>query len=291
MTGFIGIGTMGAPMALNLLRAGTPLTVWNRSPDKCQPLAEAGASIAASRAALFEDCRTVILMMATDVATDAVLERGTSRFSAFVSGHTIISMGTFTPEYSLALARDIEKAGGRFVEAPVSGSRKQAEARQLVAMLAGRAEDLPMAATLLAPMLGQSFECGAVPAALRMKLAVNIFLITMVTGLAEGFHFAGQQGLDLGLYADILAAGPMASPVSRIKADKLKLRDFERQAGISDVLKNSRLVVDEARQMQIASPLMEAALALYGETEALGLGMDDMVSVIRAIEQRTGVGK
>jgi 3-hydroxyisobutyrate dehydrogenase len=79
----------------------------------------------------------------------------------------------------------------------------------------------------------------------------------------------------------------MASDVSRIKAAKLLREDFSRQAGISDVLKNSRLVVEAARDASIASPLMDICLSLYRETEALGLGGDDMVAVVRAIEQRT----
>ena len=86
---------------------------------------------------------------------------------------------------------------------------------------------------------------------------------------------------------DILNAGPMASDVSRVKATKILHRDFARQAGISDVLKNSRLVVEAAREATIASPLMDLCFALYGETEALGFGEDDMISVIRAIEERT----
>ena len=79
----------------------------------------------------------------------------------------------------------------------------------------------------------------------------------------------------------------MASDVSRVKATKLLKQEFSRQAGISDVLKNNRFVVEAAREARIASPLIDACFALYGETEALGFGDDDMVAVIRAIEQRT----
>lgn len=80
----------------------------------------------------------------------------------------------------------------------------------------------------------------------------------------------------------------MASDVSRIKGAKLLTQDFSRQAGISNVLKNNRLVVDAAREANAASPLMDACLALYGETEAMGLVADDMVAVIRAFERRSG---
>lgn len=284
--GFIGLGTMGTPMALNLCRAGAPLTVWNRAAEKCVPLAAAGASVAGSPADVFAQCPIVILMLANGAATDAVLARGTPDFATRIRDRTVVGMSTVPPEYSEQLARDIEAAGGRYVEAPVSGSRKPAEAGQLVAMLAGHPDDLDRIRPLIAPMCHTNFDCGPVPGALRMKLAVNVFLITMVTGLAEAAHFAQRHALDMSCFMAILDAGPMASDVSRIKGAKLKTGDFSRQAAISDVLKNSRLVVDAATSANIASPLMDICLALYGETEAMGLGDDDMVAVVQAIAQR-----
>lgn len=285
--GFIGLGTMGEPMALNLARAGVPLMVWNRSPQKCEALADAGATVARDLGELFGRCRLLVLMLADGDAIDAVLERGTPGFAGRVHGRTLVSMATVTPGYSQRLAQDIREAGGHYVEAPVSGSRKPAEAGQLVAMLAGDKEQVAIVRSLVGPMCKESFECGAVPGALRMKLAVNLFLITMVTGLAESAHFAAMHGLDLVQFVAILGAGPMASDVSRVKANKLLQQDFTRQAGISDVLKNNRLVVEAAREAGIASPLIDACLALYGETEALGHSTDDMIAVVRAIERRT----
>lgn len=285
--GFIGLGTMGLPMALNLARAGTSLVVWNRSPERCESLAATSASVAATAADVFAQCETTFLMLADEAATDDVLCRGTPRFAERVGGRRIVAMSTVAPSYSQALASDIVAAGGRFVEAPVSGSRKPAEAGELVGMLAGTPEDLTDVRTLLAPVCKEFFDCGAVPGALHMKLAVNTFLITMVTGLAEAAHFAERLGLDIERLVAILDAGPMASSVSRTKAAKLAHRDFTRQAGISDVLKNSRLIVEAAREAGIASPQMDSCYALFSETEALGLGTDDMVAVIRAIEART----
>ena len=285
--GFIGLGTMGEPMALNLVKAGTPLIVWNRSLAKCDALASAGATVVRDVADVFSQCRVVVLMLADGTAIDAALARGGSAFGERVRERILINMATVPPSYSKALEADVRAAGGRYVEAPVSGSRKPAEAGHLVAMLAGQSEDVASIRTLLAPICRQSFECGAVPGALRMKLAVNVFLITMVTGLAEATHFAERHGLDLARLVAVLDAGPMASDVSRGKAAKLLNRDFARQAAISDVLKNNRLVVQAAREAGIASPLIDVCFALYGETESLGLGDEDMIAVIRAIERRT----
>jgi len=285
--GFIGLGVMGQPMALNLARAGTPLIVWNRSADKCEPLRAAGAELAASADTLFGQVRIVILMLANDEAIDAALGRGTPAFGARVAGHIVVNMGTTSAEFSRALDAEIRAAGGHYVEAPVSGSRKPAEAGQLVAMVAGDADSVAEVLPLLRPMCHQAVACGAVPSALLMKLAVNLFLITMVTGLAEAVHFAEQHGLDMQRFLAVLDAGPMASSVSRVKAAKLVAGDFDVQASITDVLKNNRLVAEAARAAGIASPLLDVCHALYGETLALGLAQSDMVAVVRAIEART----
>ncbi len=285
--GFIGLGTMGQPMALNLARAGMALTVWNRSPAPCAVLAQAGAAVADDAAGVFARCGVVIAMLADGAALDAVLARGGAGFAGRVRDRLLINMATVPPGYSRLLERDIRAAGGRYVEAPVSGSRVPAEAGQLVAMLAGDAADIAVAQPLLTPMCRQVFACGAVPGALLMKLAVNVVLITLVTGLAEAMHFAQGHGLDLACLDAVLDAGPMASAVSRIKSTKLLHRDFTRQAAIFDVLKNSRLVAEAAREAEIASPLIDVCCALYGETEAMGFAEADMVAVVRAIEQRT----
>ncbi|MFF5159334.1 NAD(P)-dependent oxidoreductase [Streptomyces sp. NPDC000348] len=286
--GFIGLGVMGRPMALNLARAETPLVVWNRTPGRCAPLREAGAEVAGSAGEVFERAGTVFLMLADGTAVDTVLGRGTPDFAARVAGHTVVHMGTTSPEYSAALEEDVRAAGGAYVEAPVSGSRVPAEQGRLVAMLAGDAPAAAAVRPLLAPMCHETFDCGAVPAALLMKLSVNLFLITQVTGLAEAFHFADRHGLDRRRFLDVLDAGPMASAISRMKAPKLLARDFAVQAAAADVLKNNRLIAQAARRAGLASPLLDVCHALFDETVAGGHGGEDMVAVLRALEARTG---
>lgn len=133
----------------------------------------------------------------------------------------------------------------------------------------------------------ESIICGTVPSALTMKLAVNLYVITMVTGLAEAAHFAQRHGMDLAQFTSVLNNGQMASDISRVKLDKLTTQDFTVQAAITDVLKNSRPVAESARSAGLASPLLDVCHTLYGETEALEHGSLDMAAVIRAIEQRT----
>ncbi|WP_424871434.1 NAD(P)-dependent oxidoreductase [Streptomyces sp. SAI-229] len=285
--GFIGLGVMGRPMALNLARAGTPLVVWNRTAARCAPLRDAGAEVAGSAGEVFDRADTVLLMLADETAVDTVLGRGTPDFAARVAGRTVVHMGTTSPEYSAALEDAVREAGGAYVEAPVSGSRVPAEQGRLVAMLAGDASAVAAVRPLLAPVCREAFDCGAVPGALLMKLSVNLFLITQVTGLAEAFHFADRHGLDRRRFLDVLDAGPMASAVSRMKAPKLLARDFAVQAAATDVLKNNRLIARAARKAGLASPLLDVCHALFDETVAGGHGGEDMVAVLRALETRT----
>src|SRR5579875_2599556 len=289
--GFLGLGIMGEPMALNLARAGMPLLVWNRSAAKSAVLAEAGAAVAAYPAEIFARCRTVIAMLVDGAALDHVLGRGESGYAARMKGRLLINMATVAPAYATALATELRAIGARYVEAPVSGSRQPAEAGQLVAMLAGDAADIASVRGLLAPMCRAAIDCGALPNGLLMKLAVNLFMIAMVTGLAEAVHFAAAQGLDLTTLARVLDASPMASDVSRAKVGKLVARDFAAQAAIANVTQNTRLIAAAARETQIASPLLDLCHALYGEAEALDLGGSDMVAVLRAIEMRSAALK
>ncbi|MFS8044541.1 NAD(P)-dependent oxidoreductase [Rhizobium sp. BR 314] len=285
--GFVGLGVMGQPMALNLARAGTKLVVWNRSPAATDPLREAGASVAESVEEVFERARIVILMLINEAALDTVLQRGEPGFAKLVAGHIVVSMGSNPPEYSRGLAADILAAGGRYVEAPVSGSRKPAETAQLVALLGGDAETVEEVRPLLVPMCRETILCGPVGNALLMKLAVNLYLCTMLAGLAEAAHFAERNGLDLSTFQAAIGSGPMASDLTRVKIPKLVARDFSVQAATADAFNSTNLIAQAAQVAGTASPLLDLCRTLYGESVELGNGRLDMISVVAAIEART----
>ncbi|UGV28502.1 NAD(P)-dependent oxidoreductase [Rhodopseudomonas boonkerdii] len=284
--GFIGLGSMGEPMAINLCVSGVPLLVWNRTISKCESLEAGGAMTARTLEDVFVRSDIIFLMLSDHRAIDDVLSRDNVDFARRVRGKVIVNTSTVLPSYSAALEESVRDAGGSYIEAPVSGSRKPAEAGQLVAMLSGDAGQIERIRHLFRPMCRETFNCGEVPGALKMKLAVNLFLITMVTGLAEATHFARQLGLDLEKFISIVDAGPMASDVSRVKIRKLANEDFARQAGITDVLKNNWLVATTAREAGIASPLLDMCYDLYRETESSGFSELDMVAVVKAIARR-----
>lgn len=289
--GFIGLGLMGVPMATNLVRAGFDVVVWARASGPLEDLVAVGARAARDVAGVFAAAETVVLMLRDEPAVDAVLSRGAGAFATLVVDHTLVQMGTFTPAFSRALADDMAAAGGRYVEAPVSGSRGPATDGTLVGMLAGTPDAITHVDEVVGAMCGQVFRCGDIPAALTMKLAVNTFLITMVTGLAETFHFAEHGGADVEVLREVLAAGPMASVVSTGKARKLTDGDLSAQAAIADVLKNARLAEDAARSAGSAHPLITASRELYEEAVAEGAGALDMIAVITALDVRAVRGR
>lgn len=281
--GFVGLGLMGAPMARRLVDAGIPLTVWNRSPQAQRQIVDAGAQGAADPAAVFAASDTVILMLRHAGAIDAVLREESGQIASFVSGRTVVNMGTIAPAASKALADDIHAAGGIYIEAPVSGSRVPAENGALVAMLAGPAGAAARVRPVLAPLCAQATDCGAVPGALTMKLAVNAFLVALLAGVSEAFHFARAHEVDTATLRQILDAGQMASPISRVKTDKLVRDDTSPQASITDVAANAALIADAARAAGIATPVLDACLRLFEDGIARGDGALDAVGIVRTL--------
>jgi 3-hydroxyisobutyrate dehydrogenase len=212
----------------------------------------------------------VAVVTLTKAAIDAVLRRGEAGVIPRAGAHAIINMSTTLPAYPHGLEADIRSVGGCYVEAPVSGLRKPAEAGQLVEMPAGEVAAIAEVRPLLLPMCRDLIVCCAVPNALAMKLAVNIFLLSTVTGLAVSMHFAERHGLDLNQLALVLNGGQIASDISRVKVPQLVARDFAVHAAIADVLKNNRLIVDAAREAGIASPLTDTCHSLYQQAFDLG---------------------
>ncbi len=286
--GFIGLGSMGEPMAINLLKAGVDVVVWNRSDAKVQILKNAGALAAKTVKEVFEQCDVVIMMLANAEVIDLVLSRRSNLFNQMIHGKTIINMGTNSPTFSKGLEKDIITAGGYFIEAPVSGSRKPAENAQLIAMLAGDGNKIASVQKIFSFMCREVVYCGDIPSALLMKLSVNIFLIATVTGLAESLHFAQNQGLDVEKFASILNASQMSSDISRVKNQKFLNKDFSKQAGITDVLANNKLIVDAARASGVSVPILDVCYSLYQKTQNLGLGNEDMISVVKAFGSNNG---
>ena len=288
--GFIGLGAMGEPMALNLVKAGHCLVVWNRNAQRSRILAEAGAVVATGPGEVFARCGIILTMLTDGKALDQVLGRGTADFGPQVKGRLLVNLATNSAAYAKGLEAALLAEGGRYVEAPVSGSRVPAESGQLVAMVAGAPGEVEQVMPLLGPLCRQVVPCGLVPGGTLMKFATLIVNIATITAIAEALQFAGRQGLDLERFNEVLLQGPLASDVARVKAPKLAHRDFTPQAALRNAAESNRLVVEAAREAGIPTPLVDACLDMYRRALAQGLGDEDMVAVAKTYEgmERTG---
>ena len=282
--GFIGLGTMGLPMARNLALHGVALNVWNRT-QKAPDVFPDGCDVAFARSprAVLRGSRTSILMLLNQDAVDAVLERGTAAFAENVRGKTIIGMGSVDPSYSVALAGDIARAGGAYLEAPVSGSRVPAEKGQLVCLLGGDRAVVEAAAPLLRPMCKDQIHCGAAGDALRMKLAINLYLCSSLVALAEATSFARKAGLPLDKFTQAVTAGPLSSDFVTIKLPKMIDSDFTVQAGVADAHMSTCLIRTEAARLCLATPQLDVSSDLYASAVAALGPKVDMASVIAVL--------
>jgi 3-hydroxyisobutyrate dehydrogenase len=277
--GFAGLGRMGLPMVRRLLDADYEVQVWNRSGFARDEARAAGADSAETLADLFEANAIILLALANERVSAELLQCGDSHLCVPMAGRTLIQLGTTSPGYSQSLRDAVVCAGGHFIEAPVSGSRKPAEEGTLIGMIGAESDpEFALAEQILAPLTTQAFRCGAPPAAMTMKLAVNSFLIAMVMSLAESWSLARRLALDLDLFRSILDAGPMASAVSRGKLAKLIAGDMAAQASIADVLMNARLLAGLADGVHVPLPLGRASERMLARAAAAGLGGEDMIA-------------
>ncbi|MFM7402876.1 MAG: NAD(P)-dependent oxidoreductase, partial [Erythrobacter sp.] len=258
--GLIGVGVMGDPMAKNLKKAGHDVIVYSRTPTKCDPLRALGIKVADSAHQAIAASEATILMVPSHVEVDQVLKSSPDGdIVAPVANRTIILMSTISPAYSAELGNKLAAAGGRYVEAPVSGSKVPAENAQLL-ILASSAEPVHIDGVQpLFDALGRkTVRCGAVPTAMRMKLANQLLLILWFEAITEATHFAKETGLDVQLFLEMMQAGPLANDVLRSKVAKLASDDFSEQAPIRNVAKDIGLVCEEASRGGVWVPIAEA---------------------------------
>ncbi|MDR7251120.1 3-hydroxyisobutyrate dehydrogenase [Nocardioides sp. BE266] len=280
--GFIGLGHMGEPIAVNLLRAGRRLVAWTRRAERVQELVRAGATGAVDVGQVLDSCEVVLVMLADAAALDEVLGWDGSGFAHPLAGRTLVNLGTVSTASASAFHERVREAGGRYVEAPVSGSRVPAQRGELVVMLAGDG-DLDPLEQLLAPISRAVVRCGAVPAATATKLSVNAFLVSLVTALAESVHLAERSGVDLDVLHRVLDSGPMASAVSRMRLAAMLERDYAPQTAIDDVVRNCQLVLELAESAGTGAPMARRSHDLYTRSSALGFGAADMAAVVEAL--------
>ncbi|KAI1310063.1 hypothetical protein F5Y03DRAFT_346756 [Xylaria venustula] len=276
--GFIGLGTMGTPMALNLCR-DFPTIVWNRSASRYQPLVEAGARIGATPSDVAEESDVIFIMLFDAAAVDEVLKD----LRKSLAGKTVVNTSSVPEEFSHYLSKEVTGEGGQFVEMPVSGSKIPAEQGQLVGMLGGDANVVENIKHVMKPITCAAVYCGPVGYGLRTKYSVNLYVTAVAVGLAESMNLARAQGLDPAVLAEVINSGPAASAYTRSKTPKIITSDWSSQAALKDCYNSSKLICAAVEASGARSPLIEVCRSMYAEATAAGFAEDDMISVIRIL--------
>jgi 3-hydroxyisobutyrate dehydrogenase/2-hydroxy-3-oxopropionate reductase len=197
----------------------------------------------------------------------------------------VINMSTVSPEATISAAEQVEKAGGRFVDAPVSGTVKPAKDGNLVVLASGEAGDLDAAEPLLLTMGKAVVRCGAVGQATRMKLVLNLMLGGMMQCLAEGLALADSQGLDGNAVLEALAGGPLGAGLYQMKGPMMLGGEFSKQFPIDLMFKDLNLVLDTAGDARLALPMTAAVRESFNAARGQGYGDEDMAAVFKVLQQ------
>jgi 3-hydroxyisobutyrate dehydrogenase len=278
--GWIGLGKMGIPMSQQLIKAGYPVTVYNRSKEKEASFKSQGIATAASPALLLPASDIVIVMVSDDKAINDVFEGENGLLSAKTSGKIIINMSTVSPAISKEMAALCQQQGNYYLDAPVSGSVKQAEEGQLVIMVGGNSDAFEKAKPVLEKIGRMAMLIGDTGAGNTAKLVINTLLGVYAQGLAEAVVFAGENGIKNTDLLTLINNSALGSPFIKIKGDAIINDNYNAAFALKHIAKDLRL----AKDLGLNTPLGQVAFETYQEAEP-ALGEEDIISVIKQIKQ------
>jgi 3-hydroxyisobutyrate dehydrogenase-like beta-hydroxyacid dehydrogenase len=276
---FLGLGAMGSRMAARLLAAGCQVTVWNRSAGAAAPLVAAGALAAATPREAALGAGIVFAMLRDDVASRAVwtpAEDGA--LAGLTPGALAIECSTLTVGWVRDLATHAAARGVRFLDAPLAGSRPQAEAGALIFLAGGDAADVARAEPVLRLMGGAVHHAGAQGAGAAVKLAVNALLGVQVAAMAELLGLMRANGVDDARALEIIAATPVCSPAAKAAAGAMLARNFAPLFPVALVEKDFGYLLAAG---DAALPVAAATRGVMAQAIAQGMGSDNITAVAR----------
>lgn len=287
---FAGIGLMGLRMCRRLIAAGYPLTVWNRSPEKCAPLVEAGARQVNSPAELCAAADIVLLCLAdTAVVREVVFGVGGIAEGAR-AGQVLVDHSSLEPAATRAMAAELEsRTCMNWVDAPVSGGTAGAEAGSLAIMAGGRAEDVARVRPILMHLGQRLTHMGAVGAGQVTKACNQMIVACNALVIAEVVALAERSGVDAGLIAPALAGGFADSRPLQILAPQMAASEFEPvKWHVRTLLKDLDTAVQLSREEGSATPMTGLAaqlMRLHGSQGHLEQDPATLVTMYRELNQ------
>lgn len=283
--GFIGLGIMGRPMALNLLKGGHQLSVWARRAESMQPLLDAGASGAASPADVARGQELVISMVA-DAPDVAEVMRGVA--SAGTAGLVAVDMSTIAPAAAKAIHAELAAAGVDFVDAPVSGGEVGAIAGTL-SIMAGGSDAAFARAKPAFECMGKNIVHVGGPGAGQVTKAANQIVTGMgVLAVAEAMAFASKNGVDRAKVREALLGGFAYSKILENHGQRMLDRNFK--PGFKSWMheKDLNIVMQTAHELGLCLPGSAATAQMFNAMVGSGLGEEDSIAVLKLLENLSG---
>ncbi|MDO7906136.1 NAD(P)-dependent oxidoreductase [Paenibacillus sp. JX-17] len=287
--GWIGLGNMGLPMAQNIIRAGYPLRVNNRTASKADPLVEEGAVLCSTPREVAQQSDIIVLMLSNNQAVEAVLHGEDGLLSGLDEQSIVVNMSTISPDEMIAAGQLLTGYKARFVEAPVSGSVKPAEDGQLVILAGGQAEAVEHCMPIFDVLGKQTLHFGEVGTGSRAKLVINLLLGITMQGISEALVLADKAGLDRELVLKMVGASAVHTPLLAGKTQSLLSGDFPAAFALKWMEKDLGYAVDLARKLEASLPLASAVTSTYTSAKANGRGEMDMASILLQIEELSGM--
>lgn len=278
--GVAGLGAMGGAIAARLLEVGHQVTVWNRTPAKTKPLADAGAVVAASPAAVAAASEVVITILTDGAAIDEVYGGPSGLLSGDVTDKLFIEMSTVPPKVETALAPKVRAKGAVFAECPVGGSTAPARQGKLLGLMGADAAAAARARPVLEQLCRKVEHCGPVGAGSSMKLAINLPLMVAWQAYGEAFAIARDVGWEPRRLLDLFVESNGANNGLKMRADMIVAMMENRDPGtttfsIANAVKDLRTMVDTGAAKGADMPATKAALAAFEEANKNGLGGGD----------------
>jgi len=278
----LGLGAMGARMAQRLLDAGHRLRVFNRDPRRAEPFTARGARVAESPRAAAKGADLVLSMVRDDPASaDVWLDAQRGALAGMASGAVAIECSTTTTAHVARLSTAMQQRGVRFIDAPVVGSRPQAQAGQLVFLAGGDAAVLSAVDDVLRAMGGAVHHCGPTGSGMALKLVVNALFGIQVAALGELLGLLDRAGVEPDGALQVLSQLPVTAPALTGVAKLLGARNFAPMFPVDLVEKDFGYVEDAAAALRVDTPTVHAARAVYAKAKGRGLGGENIHAVMK----------
>jgi 3-hydroxyisobutyrate dehydrogenase-like beta-hydroxyacid dehydrogenase len=277
--GFLGLGTMGEPIANNLRKAGHELTVWNRTASRTETLVGKGARRAETPKACAEGKDVVFTCVSDEKALAAVLDGPDGVLAGLKKGDVLVDLSTSGTRAARTLGERCAAVGASLVVAPLLGSRSAAEKAQLVVVVGGPAAARERVRPALKAVSARLFEVDSTVEAALLKLCVNAVGGAMLAGFAEAVALGSSGGLALGKVLEVLQASTFHSPLYLLKGELIQAKDWETRFKTALAEKDQRLAQEAAADQGARLPVNEAVRKLLADAVGSGRGEKDLASV------------